>query len=120
MLIKREEDLYEALEEIQESGDSWHSEGIPGPNQDAIRDSSRVVRQLYDTLGILPRRITQTVEEGIYIDFTNGHRTILEIYNEGGAAIVVTDHKDILDSFEIPVEGRVDLICRTLVQILKN
>lgn len=113
-------DIYDALVEIQELGNRWHNEGVPGPNQDTIRDSSRVLEQLYDDHGILPQRVTQSVEEGIYIDFINGHRVILELYNEGGGTIIVTDYKNILDSIEIPDKDRVGITCGLIQRILRN
>lgn len=120
MRITNKVDIDEAFTEIQELGDLWHREGIPGPNQDAIRDSSRVLEQLYADTGILPQRVTQSVEEGIYIDFVNGHRVILEMYNEGTAAIIVTDYKNIIDSVDVSSTDRVEKVCSLLQKMLKS
>lgn len=120
MRITNKVDIDEALAEIQELGDHWHREGVPGPSQDAIRDSSRVLEQLYVDTGILPQRVTQSIEEGIYIDFVNGHRVILEMYNEGTAAIIVTDYKDIIDSVEVSSDDRVTKVCSLLRKMLKS
>jgi len=119
-MIKNKKDISDALEEIQELGDNWHYEHIPGPNANAIRDVFRVLEQLYDVYGVLPQRVTQTVEEGVYVDFINGHRVILEIYNKGGAAIVVTDYKEIIGSIDVKDEDRVNIICGLMPKILKN
>lgn len=120
MRILNKVDIDEAFTEIQELGDCWHGENIPGPSQDAIRDSSRVLEQLYADASILPQRVTQSVEEGIYIDFVNGHRVILEMYNEGTAAIIVMDYKDIVDSVEVSSTDRVAKVCSLLQKMLKS
>ena len=108
--INSKADVYEILETIEADGDLWHRDGIRGPSARTLRTASDVLGKLLDDYGVLPKHIVQTVEEGLYLDFEGiTHRVILELYNEGDAAILILDRNtnETIESIDVPSFGRV-------------
>lgn len=119
--IKNLGDIYDILETIEDQGDKWHRDGLPPPSSKVLRDAADVCRKLINDHGILPKHIVQTVEEGLFLRFENGHEVILEMYNEGDAAILIRSRDgEMLDSIDIPAFGRNGVICQLIPKILKT
>jgi hypothetical protein len=121
--IKVKADIYEILQAIEDDGDLWHRDAIAGPNWKTLSDASDIFGKLSDDHGILPQRLVQTVEEGLYVEFVGfSHRVVMELYNRGDAAILILDGKtsDIVESIDIPSFGRVGSICVAIPKILAS
>lgn len=120
-MIKTKKDVYDILDRIHQQGDSWH-DSIPGPDPEVLLDVFRVFEYVWECRKLLPKHVAQTVEEGIYLRYENGHDVIVELYNEGDAALLVTDKKGrTIESIDVPVTcERSQLVCDILIKILKE
>lgn len=117
MIIRSKLNIYECLSDIKELGSNWHYENIPCPNSKVLTDARIILERLYDQYGILPARITQSIEEGIYIEFVNGSKVILEIYNDGYPSITVDSYNSNFSSIEI-FDGLIDSVYQYLESML--
>ena len=120
-MIKTKRDVYDILDRIHQEGDTWH-DTIPGPDPEVLLDVFRVFEYVWECRGLLPKYVVQTVEKGIYLEYRNGHNVIIELYNEGDAALLVMDKKGrTIEAIDVPVtEERTKIICDLLIKILKE
>ena len=122
MKIRGIADIKIAMDQIIDTGDNWHRESIPGPNAAVVRDSCRVFEQLWDDAHVLPQRIVQTIEEGIYAEFKTDDRMdlILELYNEGTGVVFLLEHGKTIECIDISNIDRVNTVCHAIQRILKQ
>ena len=82
----KEEDLVDALRDLQEINDEADEEGMPPPSELAIANADRLIRAIYD---ILPRQyLVELLPEGVIaITVPGGFRrsVILLCESKGGA-----------------------------------
>ena len=78
---------------IEKAEDKWFDDDVENPNKDSIDKSREIITKL-GKVGIIPRRVSPTIEEGICLvyDF-NDDDCYLEIYNNGEMGILVEDTK---------------------------
>ena len=120
MKIQSYNDIDTAFLEITELGDNWHTKKIPGPNKDAMRDSSRVFERLWVEDRILPNRVSQCELGGVYADFLKDiNRLIIEVYNEGEAAVIIFEGR-LSETFDVPTRDRVNILCNMIKKIMQN
>ena len=82
----KEEDLADALRDLQKINDEDEEEGMPPPSELAIANADRLIREIYD---ILPRQyLVELLPEGVIaITIPGGFRcsVMLLCESEGGA-----------------------------------
>jgi hypothetical protein len=82
----------------------WEEEGVEPPNLTAQKNTNRICYQLFDSNKLIPRTVACTKENGVYLNFVNGDKSlIIEAYNTGEIGVVVNDNalKKILYNEEI-------------------
>ena len=93
----------------------WILEGAQPPTTECRIKSYKIWRHLYTTFGLLPVRVSASVEGGIMLSYehaTNGKTLIVEIYNDLEVAALVNESKKIIYSETI---NDSDLDCAFLV-----
>lgn len=74
----------------------WAKQGISEPNMDCKKAAQEVCLQLYKKYGIIPFRLSSTIEEGIwiyYFDPKKNRSLEVEIYNDLDIAALINDEK---------------------------
>jgi hypothetical protein len=85
----------------------WISEGIEPPTMECKILAKDFISKLYNDFQLFPRRISATVEEGIYVDYfniDNERELSIEIYNDLDAAALVTKKNKIILSIDINLD----------------
>jgi hypothetical protein len=81
------------IETIKRNPLKWLSEDVEQPSHRVIEQSKMLIVRLAHK-DIFPSRISPTVEEGMYFDFTNkGLKLYFEIYNTGEMAYAIEGTK---------------------------
>jgi len=92
---KTEEDLFhEALSKIYKlvMPEHWKDEGVEPPNSTAMRIAHVICYIIYNNHKIIPKIVACTKENGIYLRFEDGDKSlIIEAYNDGEVGVLVTD-----------------------------
>lgn len=109
-ILKTQTELDRFSEELTSWVDSvllpekWIFEGIHPPTIECKNLAKSVVLKLYNDFSIYPVRISATVEEGIFIKYTNHinkRELSIEVYNDLDIAAIITKEKEIIASMDI-------------------
>lgn len=86
--------LLNQLEYIEILGNEWTEEDVKGPNEFTLAYSKELIAQIVEN-GLVPIRITQSIEEGISFVFKkNRYFLYLEIYNDQEIGILIEDYEN--------------------------
>lgn len=84
--------------------ESWKKEGVEQPNSTAMRNAHKICHVLYNLKKLIPRTVACTKENGIYLSFVEGDKSLaIEAYNDGDIGSIVNNNKkkEIIQSEDI-------------------
>ena len=96
------------LREFSRLGSDWDEYGAAAPNSHAIRNTEDILKKLYDA-NLSPSRMAPSVEEGVVMSFSNGHRyAVIDCYNDGPIVVGLSSKGSKPNVWEIISESDLD------------
>lgn len=93
--------------------EKWKKENITAPTLTCKKITENISHTIYRDYGMIPNRISATIEEGIFINyknFDNSRILSIEVYNDLDIAAILTEGKSIIKTVDIINESFTEII----------